>query len=92
MFVLKIDKTKGESQSHPSPVTFSLKRIDEELIKSTKFLDDLDKSIEVGEHELTSMITSEKEWMEFVVGNFVLKEDDKNIETKRYFSLHEKHK
>ena len=73
-----------ESQSHPSPFTFSLKRIDGELIKSTKLLDDLDKSIEVDEYELTHVITNEKGWMEFVVGNFFLKENDNNIETKRY--------
>ena len=83
-FFLKIDKTKGDSQSPPSPFTFSLKRIDGELIKSARFLDDLDKSIEVDEHELNPMITGEKGWMKFVVGNFFLKEDDKNIETKRY--------
>ena len=69
-FVLKIDKTKGESQSHPSPFTFSHKRIDGELIKSAKFLDNLDKSIEVDEHELTLVIIGEKGWMEFIVGNF----------------------
>ncbi|GLJ10584.1 hypothetical protein SUGI_0131140 [Cryptomeria japonica] len=74
-FVVKIDQSRVHS--HQSPFEFCLQTIEGNLIQSARFLDDLERSVEShGEFSMTPLINAEDGWMEFVVGEFFLKEDD----------------
>ncbi|GLJ10586.1 hypothetical protein SUGI_0131160 [Cryptomeria japonica] len=74
-FVVKTDQSRVHS--HQSPFEFCLQTIEGNLIQSARFLDDLERSVEShGEFTMTLLINAEDGWMEFVVGEFFLKEDD----------------
>ncbi|GLJ55208.1 hypothetical protein SUGI_1184670 [Cryptomeria japonica] len=74
-FVVKIDQRKMDS--YQSPFEFSLQTIEGNLINSARFLDDLEKPVEShGGFDMTPVKYGENGWMEFVVGEFFMKEDD----------------
>ncbi|KAH9291049.1 hypothetical protein KI387_044178 [Taxus chinensis] len=80
-FVVKIDKT--EVPSYPSPFVFSLKTPNGDLIESARFLDDLEKPVEKhGGLKMTPVTYGENGWIEFVVGEFSLEDDEDNDDTK----------
>ncbi|GLJ10587.1 hypothetical protein SUGI_0131180 [Cryptomeria japonica] len=74
-FVIKIDQSR--MHSHQSPFEFSLQTTEGKLIKSARFLDDLERPVSShGEFTMTPLIYADDGWMELVVGEFFLKADD----------------
>ncbi|GLJ36021.1 hypothetical protein SUGI_0722640 [Cryptomeria japonica] len=74
-FIVKIDKSR--TNSYPSPFVFSFKTPEGNWTRSARFLDDLDKPVESHEGlQMTPLRYAENGWIEFIVGEFFLKEDD----------------
>ncbi|GLJ10585.1 hypothetical protein SUGI_0131150 [Cryptomeria japonica] len=74
-FVIKINQRK--MHYNQSPFEFSLQTTEGNMIKSARFLDDLERAVSShGDFNMIPVIDAENGWMEFVVGEFFLKEDD----------------